>query len=80
MDDASVYFGVVCRRCGERIPLLELESGPHIAGWALPAVKPFHVVCPLCQSRQDYKARQVIVFSGPPPDRSFVVHPAFRKI
>lgn len=79
MEDASVYFGVECRTCLERVPLVELESGPHVACWTVPTVKPFSVVCPQCHYRHDYKARHVIVYSAPPPSRSFIVHPAFRN-
>lgn len=79
MEDESVYFGVECRHCRKRVPLLELESGAHIACWTIPCVKPFSVACPQCQRRRDYKSRHVIVFSGPPPNRNFVAHPAFRN-
>jgi len=75
----SVYFGVDCRRCDNRIPLVEVISGPRIYQWFVPRVPPFEVQCDKCGCSRTYRDRHVIVFESPTID-NFETHPAFDNV
>lgn len=80
MDDTSVYFGVQCPYCGERLPLVEVISAPHVISWRIPEVKPFRAECTKCALACEYHFEDLFVFPGPPPRADFDVHPVFRRI
>jgi hypothetical protein len=80
VEDSSVYFAVECTRCEELIPLVEVASGPNVASWGLPRVRPFEVMCLQCGRTREYKYRHLVLITGPPPPPDFVVHPAFKNI
>jgi hypothetical protein len=63
--DTSVYFGVCCRRCDNRIALVEVISGPRIYQWFVPRIPPFEVRCNHCGVTQTYRYRHIIVFEFP---------------
>jgi DNA-directed RNA polymerase subunit RPC12/RpoP len=75
----SVYFGIDCRRCDQRIPLVEVISGPRIYQWFVPRVRPFQVRCERCGSTRIYRFRHVIVFEAPTIE-DLDTHPAFRNV
>ena len=75
----SVYFGIDCRRCDKRIPLVEVISGPRIYQWFVPRVPPFEVRCESCGSSRIYRFRHVIVFEAPTIE-DLDTHPAFRNV
>ena len=75
----SVYFGVECRRCDNRIPLVEVISGPRIYQWYVPRIPPFEVCCERCGTARTYRYRHVIVFEAPTLD-DFETHPAFVNV
>ena len=76
--DASVYFGVRCRRCN-RIALVEVTSGPRISQWFVPRIPPFEVQCEKCGTSLTYRSRHVIVFEAPTLE-NLDTHPAFRNV
>jgi hypothetical protein len=80
MAAESVYFGIECRSCCERIPLVEVISGPHISGWGVPDVKPFRVLCTGCGREFEYKYRHLILFTGPEPGPHFTAHQQFKDV
>jgi hypothetical protein len=75
----SVYFGVECRSCDNRIPLVEVISGPRIYQWFVPRLPPFEVRCEKCGISRTYHHRQVIVFEAPTIE-DFEAHPAFKNV
>jgi hypothetical protein len=75
----SVYFGVECRRCDQRIALVEVISGPRIYQWLVPRVPPFEVDCDNCGTSRRYGYRHLIVFESPTLE-NFETHPAFEHI
>jgi hypothetical protein len=75
----SVYFGVDCRRCDNRIPLVEVISGPRIYQWYVPHIPPFEVRCGECGCCRTYRYRHVIVFEAPTL-AEFETHPAFENV
>ena len=75
----SVYFGIDCRRCDQRIPLVEVISGPRIYQWFVPRAPPFQVRCESCGSTKTYRFRHVIVFEAPTIE-DLDTHPAFRNV
>ncbi|MFB3815357.1 MAG: hypothetical protein ACE14L_14725 [Terriglobales bacterium] len=78
--ETAVYFGVECRVCGERLPLVEVISAPHVTSWEIPAVKPFRVRCDRCGSQGKYVYEDLFVFPGRPPAPDFDIHPVFKYI
>jgi hypothetical protein len=77
--DASVYFGVCCRRCDNRIALVEVISGPRIYQWFVPRIPPFEVRCENCGISRTYRYRHVVVFEAPALE-NLETHPAFRHV
>jgi hypothetical protein len=75
----SVYFGVDCRRCDHRIPLVEVISGPRVYQWFVPSIPPFEVCCKECGTSHSYRSRHVIVFEAPTVE-DLECHPAFRNV
>lgn len=75
----SVYFGIDCRRCDHRIPLVEVISGPRIYQWFVPKIPPFEVRCENCGASRTYRDRHVIVFEAPTIE-DLETHPAFRNV
>lgn len=75
----SVYFGIDCRRCDHRIPLVEVISGPRIHRWFIPCVPPFVVRCERCGESRTYRFRHLIVFEAPTVE-DLQTHPAFRNV
>jgi hypothetical protein len=80
MDDTSVYFGVQCPQCAERLPMVEVISAPHVISWHIPLVKPFRAACTKCGIQREYRYEDLFVFPGPPPATDFDMHPVFRYI
>jgi hypothetical protein len=76
----AVYFGVACRSCGRRLPLVEVISAPHVISWDIPYVKPFRAICNGCGAEQQYVYADLFVLPGPPPQSDFDVHPVFKYI
>lgn len=76
--EESVYFGVECRFCGRRLPLVEVISAPHVISWQIPYVKPFRAACEQCGAEGRYAYADLIVFPGPPPQPDFDIHPVFK--
>lgn len=77
--DTSVYFGVYCRCCDNRIALVEVISGPRIYQWFVPRIPPFEVRCEKCGASLTYRYRHVIVFEAPTLE-DLDTHPAFRYV
>jgi hypothetical protein len=77
--DTSVYFGVECRGCENRIALVEVISGPRIYQWFVPRVPPFEVRCESCGTSRTYRLRHVIVFEAPTLDY-LEPHPTFHYV
>ena len=75
----SVYFGIDCRRCDHRIPLVEVISGPRIYQWFVPQIPPFEVRCENCGASRTYRDRHVIVFEAPTIE-DLETHAAFRNV
>jgi hypothetical protein len=75
----SVYFGVDCRRCDHRIPLVEVVSGPRVYQWFVPCISPFEVYCQKCGTSHTYRARHVIVFEASTVE-NLQCHPAFSNV
>ena len=75
----SVYFGIDCRRCDHRIPLVEVISGPRVYQWFVPPVPAFKVRCENCGHSRAYRHRHVIVFEAPTIE-DLETHPAFRNV
>ena len=75
----SVYFGIDCRQCDHRIPLVEVISGPRVYQWFVPRLPPFEVRCVKCGACRTYRCRHVIVFEAPTVD-DLETHPAFRNV
>lgn len=75
----SVYFGVTCGGCDERIRLVEVISGPRIYQWYVPQIPPFEVRCPHCGTARTYRYRHIEVFSADTIEY-FQEHPAFRNV
>lgn len=75
----SVYFGIDCRRCDHRIPLVEVISGPRIYQWYVPRIPPFEVCCEKCGTARTCRSLHVIVFEAPTLD-DFETHPAFANV
>ena len=75
----SVYFGVDCRRCDHRIPLVEVISGPRVYQWFVPRLPPFEVRCTNCGTSRTYRSRHVIVFAAPTIE-DFETHLAFERV
>ena len=59
-------ISVCCRRCDNRIALVEVISGPRIYQWFVPRIPPFEVRCEKCGASLTYRYRHVIVFEAPP--------------
>jgi hypothetical protein len=78
--ESAVYFGVECRQCERRLPLVEVISAPHVTHWTIPKMKPFRARCDGCGAERDYGFLDVIVFPGRPPSPDFDVHPVFKAL
>ncbi len=79
MAGTAVFFGIECAGCSERIPLVEVVPVPPVnGGWVLPEIDPFVVRCGLCGHERRYRARHLILFSGPEPEEGFEPHRSFR--
>ncbi len=78
--ETAVYFGVQCSACGQRVPLVEVISAPHVTSWHIPQIKPFRAHCYACGRDGGYHYEDLFVFPGPPPSLDFDVHPVFKYI
>ena len=77
--DTCVYFGIYCRVCDNRIPLVEVISGPKVYQWFVPNIPRFQVHCDQCGVSRIYHSRHVFVFEAQTLT-NFWKHPAFRFV
>lgn len=80
MQQEFVYFGVDCRSCDTRIPLVELISAPHIHTWNLPPIDVFIVTCPACGVRHRYRQRDLVIVLLSVPAGNFVTNEQFERL
>jgi hypothetical protein len=77
--DTSVYFGVECRGCENRIAQVEVISGPRIYQWFVPRVPPFEVRRGELRDISNLSSSARIVFEAPTLDY-LETHPTFHYV
>jgi len=80
MQQDFIYFGVDCRQCDTRIPLIEVVSAPHIHTWNLPPIDIFMVSCPCCGTNARYRQRNLVIVLRDSPAECFVPHEQFERL
>ena len=75
-----IYFGVDCRNCDARIPLVEVISAPHIYSWKLPPIDIFIVTCPTCETKAPYKQLDLVMVLLDSPATNFVTNEQFERL
>ena len=80
MQSDFIYFGVDCRHCDARIPLVEVISAPHVHAWRLPPIDIFIVTCPKCRTKARYRRRDLEMVLLHSPAEDFVTDQQFERI
>ena len=80
MHQDFIYFGVDCRKCDARIPLIEVVSAPHIHTWNLPPIDIFIVACQHCGATARYRQRNLVIVLLDSPAETFVPHEQFERL
>ena len=75
-----IYFGVDCRSCDVRIPVVEVISAPHIYSWRLPPIDNFLVDCPVCGTSARYRQRELVMVLLHAPAENFVTNAQFERL